>query len=32
MINSSVSYSRPHWGELRQTHQSEANEEKNWVN
>ena len=23
-LNSPVSYSRPHWGELRKTHQSEA--------
>ena len=23
--NSPISYSRPHWGELRKTHQSEAN-------
>ena len=29
--NRPVSYSRPHWGEWRKTHQSEANAGKEWI-
>ena len=29
--NRPVSYSRPHWGKWRKTHQSEANAGKKWV-